>query len=87
MYTTIQNLGGSHGIRIPDTLLNALGLRENDRVELSCRNGKITISKPDIPNAETHAALEEVRNMEANPEKYKGYHSFRELLDEVLEDA
>lgn len=87
MYTTIQNFGGSRGIRIPEALLNALGLHENDRVELSCRDGAITISKTNELNAETLAALEEIRNMEAHPEQYKGYHSFRELLDEVLEDA
>lgn len=38
-------------------------------------------------NADTLAALDEVREMEAHPEKYKSYHSFSELLSEVLGHA
>ena len=34
MYATIQRWGNSQGLRIPKALLDALGLRENDRVEL-----------------------------------------------------
>lgn len=34
MYATIQKWGDSQGIRIPKSLLEALGIRENDRVEL-----------------------------------------------------
>ena len=40
-----------------------------------------------IPNAETVAAMREVEEMKAHPENYKGYASFQELLDEVLNDA
>ena len=40
-----------------------------------------------IPNAETVAAMQEVEEMKAHPENYKGYSSFQELLDEVLNDA
>ena len=87
MYTTIQNLGGSHGIRIPEALLEAIGLRENDRVILSCQNEAITISKPEEPNNKTRAALGEVREMKAHPKHYKGYRSFATLLMEVREDA
>ncbi len=32
-----------------------------------------------VPNAETRAALEEVRRMEKNPKEYKGYRSMEEL--------
>ena len=39
------------------------------------------------PNAETAAALNEYDEMKAHPEKYKRYASFREALDEVLNDA
>lgn len=39
------------------------------------------------PNAETKAALEEIKEMRANPEKYKSYASFQELLDEIPYDA
>ncbi|MBQ6987263.1 MAG: type II toxin-antitoxin system RelB/DinJ family antitoxin [Oscillibacter sp.] len=40
-----------------------------------------------IPNAETVAALEEAEEMLRNPAKYKRYATFREALDEVLNDA
>lgn len=41
----------------------------------------------DVPNAETRSALEEIREMEKNPEKYKRYANFGELLKEVFADA
>ena len=44
-------------------------------------------SKFDIPNPETKAALDEIAEMKAYPEKYKSYSSFQEVLDEVLIDA
>ena len=34
MYATVQKWGNSQGIRIPKTLLDTLGIFENDRVEL-----------------------------------------------------
>lgn len=40
-----------------------------------------------VPNADTRAALQELREMEEHPEKYKRYSSFREALNEVLSDA
>ncbi len=43
--------------------------------------------KVDVPNAETRAALDEIREMQAHPEKYKGYGSFDDLLRETLGDA
>lgn len=45
MYTTIQRWGNSQGLRIPKALLEALGLRENDRVELAQAADAITIKK------------------------------------------
>ena len=41
----------------------------------------------EIPNAETIAALEEGEEMLKNPAKYKRYATFREALDEVLDNA
>ena len=41
----------------------------------------------EIPNAETVAALEEGEEMLKNPAKYKRYATFREALDEVLDNA
>ena len=39
------------------------------------------------PNAETAAAMNEYYEMKAHPEKYKKYSSFREVMNEVLNDA
>ncbi|MGN1404632.1 MAG: type II toxin-antitoxin system RelB/DinJ family antitoxin [Erysipelotrichaceae bacterium] len=39
------------------------------------------------PNAETAAAMNEYFEMKAHPEKYKKYTSFKDVMDEVLEDA
>lgn len=39
------------------------------------------------PNTDTQTALAEYENMKKNPEDYKRYHSFEELMDEVLNDA
>ena len=45
MYATIQRWGNSQGLRIPKVLLDAIGLRENDRVELTQADGGIHIRK------------------------------------------
>lgn len=56
MYATIQKWGNSNGLRIPKTLLDSLGLRENDRVELTRTTDAITIRKAvSVP----HRTLEE----------------------------
>lgn len=55
MYATIQKWGNSQGLRIPKALLDALGLRENDRVELIQANDGIHIKKA----AAEHRTLEE----------------------------
>ena len=39
------------------------------------------------PNAETIAALAEYDEMKKNPNKYRRYSSFNDLMDEVLADA
>lgn len=41
----------------------------------------------DVPNRETMEALQEYEEMKAHPEAYKRYSSFKELLNEVREDA
>ncbi|MBQ7916100.1 MAG: type II toxin-antitoxin system RelB/DinJ family antitoxin [Firmicutes bacterium] len=38
----------------------------------------------DVPNAETLAALEEVKEMKAHPEEYKGYTDVDEMMKELL---
>ena len=45
MQTAIQKWGNSQGIRIPKASLEALGMRENDLVELSRVDNNILISK------------------------------------------
>ena len=45
MYATIQKWGNSQGLRIPKALLEALGIRENDRVELVQSGDTITMKK------------------------------------------
>ena len=55
MYATIQRWGNSQGLRIPKALLDALELRENDRVELVQTSDGIHIRKA-VP---IHRTLEE----------------------------
>lgn len=43
--------------------------------------------KRSTPNTETRAALAEYDEMKKNPDKYKRYHSFNDLMDEVFTDA
>ena len=45
MYATIQRWGNSQGLRIPKAMLEAIGLRENDRVELTQEEDGIRIQK------------------------------------------
>lgn len=40
--------------------------------------------KADIPNKKTIFALDEVEEMEKNPEKYKGYSSVDGLMEDLL---
>lgn len=55
MYTTIQKWGNSQGIRIPKQLLEVLGLREGDKVEIGRLQDIITIRKAGM----RHKTLEE----------------------------
>lgn len=56
MYATIQRWGNSNGLQIPKILLDALGIHENDRVELIQTADSITIKKAPITQ---HKTLEE----------------------------
>lgn len=47
MQTTIQKWGNSQGIRIPKAFLDALGMMENDIVELNRLDDNIVIKKVD----------------------------------------
>ncbi|MBO4288998.1 MAG: type II toxin-antitoxin system RelB/DinJ family antitoxin [Lachnospiraceae bacterium] len=41
----------------------------------------------ETPNADTISAMNEYYEMKAHPDKYKKYASFRELKEDVLNDA
>ncbi len=56
MLATVQKWGNSQGIRLPKSLLEAIGIRENDRVELVQSENSITIKKA---TAYPHKTLEE----------------------------
>ncbi len=75
-----------------EELFNDLGLNMSSAINMFLRsaimhNGIPFEIKRQTPNAETKAALNEYEEMEKNPDKYKRYQSFDEILDEVLGDA
>ena len=41
----------------------------------------------DVPNAETLAAMNEYSTIKTHPEQYKHYSSFKDVINEVLNDA
>ena len=43
MYTQIKKWGNSNAVRIPKELLDTLGLKENDKIEIRIENGKLII--------------------------------------------
>ena len=57
MQTTIQKWGNSQGIRIPKAFLEALGMMENDIVELNRVNDNIVIKKV---NKEKELTLDDI---------------------------
>lgn len=75
-----------------EALFADLGLNMSSAINMFLRsaishNGIPFEVKRSVPNAETKAALDEYEEMKKNPDKYKRYGSFDELLDEVLADA
>lgn len=55
-YTYVsQWRGGNFGFRLPDAVLRQIGLRKNDKVEISCQDDTITIRKAPFQ----HRTLEE----------------------------
>lgn len=51
----LQLTGRDLGFRFPETLLRAIGLHENDHIEISCQDDTITIRKAPF----SHRSLEE----------------------------
>ncbi len=75
-----------------EDLFNDLGLSMSSAINMFLRsainhNGIPFEIKRPMPNAETRAALDEYVEMKNNPNKYKRYESFDEILEEVLADA
>jgi len=55
-YTYVsQWTSGSFGLRLPDVALEQIGLRKNDKVEISCQDNVITVRKAPFQ----HRTLEE----------------------------
>ena len=75
-----------------EELFHDLGLTMSGAITLFLRSA---VNSNGIPfeikraelNAVTKAALAEYEEMQTNPDAYKRYQSFDELLDEVLQDA
>jgi Growth regulator len=55
MYAKIQKWGNSHAIRLPISVLEAVSLHENDRVEINAEKDCITIRRAN----KKHKKLEE----------------------------
>ena len=81
-------------IRIDDTLkqqseqvFDAIGLNMTTAItaflKQAVRVGGIPFDLR-VPNAETLAALEEVRDMKAHPERYPGYTDAGKLMEDLL---
>jgi len=56
MYTTLQKWGNSGAVRIPKAVLEALYLRENDKIEIITEKNQIVLR----PAAKKSAGLEEI---------------------------
>lgn len=75
-----------------EALFNDLGLNMSSAINLFPRsaiyyNGIPFELKRPTPNRITEAALNEYNEMKKNPDNYKRYASFDEILDEVFADA
>lgn len=75
-----------------EELFSDLGLTMSSAITMFLKNavsydGIPFEVKRRVPNAETRSALAKYEEMKKNPSAYKRYHSFDELLDEVLTDA
>ena len=75
-----------------EALFNDLGLTMTSAITMFLKTAVMREAIPFevkrvTPNAETIAALAEYEEMKKNPEKYKRYKSFQELLKEMEADA
>ncbi len=75
-----------------EALFNDLGLNMSSAINMFLRsainhNGIPFELKRPMPNRITKAAFDEYDEMKKNPDSYKRYDSFDEILDEVFDDA
>ncbi|MCL2615528.1 MAG: AbrB/MazE/SpoVT family DNA-binding domain-containing protein [Dehalococcoidia bacterium] len=56
MITTVVKLGNSRGIRLPESFLENLNIKENDSVDVITENNAIIIKKSDLS---THKTLKQ----------------------------
>ena len=75
-----------------EKLFAGLGLTMSSAITLFLRSAVNNNAIPfemecETPNAVTKAALDEYEEMRKNPGSYQRYHSFDDLLNEVLGDA
>ncbi|WP_293728555.1 type II toxin-antitoxin system RelB/DinJ family antitoxin [uncultured Phascolarctobacterium sp.] len=73
-------------------LFSDLGMDLTTAVTIFLKQAVLTQSLPfkitrKKPNAETIAALQEFNEIIEHPEKYKRYSSFKEAMEDVLNDA
>lgn len=59
---------------------------ENEKLDNALNESSCEEFGEEIPNADTIAALKEVEEMMAHPEKYKSYSSIEELMKDLLAD-
>ncbi len=74
MEVKIQKWGNSHGVRIPIDILNALNIKENDKMLIEEMNDSIVLSKPKHKTIVDRIAEynEEYKCSEFNPSDVKG---------------
>ncbi len=75
-----------------EALFNGLGLNMSSAITMFLKSavshdGIPFEVKRKVPNPDTAAALAKYHAMKKNPDSYKRYSSFAEIMDEVLEEA
>ena len=93
MATTNINVRVDSALKLEaEALFDDLGLNMSSAINMFLRsainyNGIPFEIKRPTTNAVTKAALDEYEEMKKNPDKYKRYESFDDILDEVFADA
>ena len=90
--TTINIRVDSELKQSAEELFNDLGLNMSSAITMFLKSavsydGIPFELKRNTPNTKTQIALSEYEEMKKNPENYKRYNSFDEIVKEVLEDA